>query len=152
MPQSTVGITLEPDRHGNVPADYQPIATMVEQGETSGQFSFSFQSSGGEFYLDGWNPDLCKGDFVWTDLVLQPGEERGLWKIPLDAIKVNGKIALGYRVAVIDTGASCLFCSSPCLELKEVPRLGSNYVVGPAVDVEQIYALLGGHRTGEDGR
>jgi hypothetical protein len=107
-----VGMTLDPGRHRNVPADYQFIATMVEQGESSGQFSFSFQGSGGEFYLDGWNTDLCKGDFAWIDLALQPGEERGLWKIPLDAIKVNGKIALGYRVAVIDTGASDLLCSS----------------------------------------
>jgi len=102
---------LDPGNINEALTDRQLIATMIEQGKTSGQFSFSFQGSRGEFYLDGYNSDICKGDFAWIDLALQPEEERGLWKIPLDAIKVNGKIALGYRVAVIDTGASCAFRS-----------------------------------------
>jgi hypothetical protein len=104
-----VGANIRQDSIVDMSDDHCSTATMVEQGKTSGQFSFAFQSSRGEFYLDGWNPDLCRGDFVWVDLTLQQGEERGLWKIALDAIKVNGKIALGYRIAVIDTGMPKLF-------------------------------------------
>jgi hypothetical protein len=79
---------------------------LVRTGETSGQFSFSFQGSTGEFYLDGWNREKTDGNFVWLDLKLEGKEEPGLWKVEVDSFKIGDDIILGHRSVIVDTGRS----------------------------------------------
>ena len=80
---------------------------MLDQKLVGGDFSFSYAQNQGEFYLDGWNPDLSKGDFAWLDLDLSEGESPGFWNVKADAVKLNGEIVLGAQRVMVDTGKNC---------------------------------------------